>query len=147
MKSCLLQIDQLHHRLQKLKDQSHNSAEIHSISLGVKEDCYERNLNESVLNRNMYLSSSNANDKDIKNEKKNKKKTDSKTKITKHDDPSDKRKDSVYVEKVVHNEPADNLIFSDQVSNKNINKSSNDVVFFGGGIPRGINIQNLKSRL
>ena len=144
MKSCLLQIDQLHHRLQKLKDQPHNSAEIHSISLGVKEDCYERNLNESVLNRNMYLSSSNANDKDIKNEKKKK---NSKTKITKHDDPSDKRKDSVYVEKVVHNEPADNLIFSDQVSNKNINKSSNDVVFFGGGIPRGINIQNLKSRL
>ena len=73
MKSCLLQIDQLHHRLQKLKDQPHNSAEIHSISLGVKEDCYERNLNESVLNRNMYLSSSNANDKDIKNEKKKKK--------------------------------------------------------------------------
>ena len=73
MKSCLLQIDQLHHRLQKLKDQSHNSAEIHSISLGVKEDCYERNLNESVLNRNMYLSSSNANDKDIKNVKKKKK--------------------------------------------------------------------------
>ena len=70
MKSCLLQIDQLHHRLQKLKDQPHNSAEIHSISLGVKEDCYERNLNESVLNRNMYLSSSNANDKDIKNVKK-----------------------------------------------------------------------------
>ena len=73
MKSCLLQIDQLHHRLQKLKDQPHNSAEIHSISLGVKEDCYERNLNESVLNRNMYLSSSNANDKDIKNVKKKKK--------------------------------------------------------------------------
>ena len=42
-----------------------------SISVGVNEDCYERNLNESVLNQNMYLSSSNANDKDIKNEKKN----------------------------------------------------------------------------
>ena len=81
MKSCLLQIDQLHHRLQKLKDQSHNSAEIHSISLGVKEDCYERNLNESVLNRNMYLSSSNANDKDIKNEKKKKKKKTAKQKL------------------------------------------------------------------
>ena len=70
MKSCLLQIHQLHNRLQKLKDQSHNSAESRSISLVVKEDCYERNLNESVLNRNMYLSSSNANDKDIKNVKK-----------------------------------------------------------------------------
>ena len=113
MKSCLLQIHQLHNRLQKLKDQSHNSAESRSISLVVKEDCYERNLNESVLNRNMYLSSSNANDKDIKNVKKKKKKQAAKQKITKHDGPSDKRKDSAYVEKVVHNEPGDNLIFSD----------------------------------
>ena len=65
----LLQIDQLHHRLQKLKDQPHNSAETPSISLGVNQDCYERNRNESVLNRNEYLSSSNANDTHITNEK------------------------------------------------------------------------------
>ena len=44
---------------------------------------------------------------------KKKKKQAAKQKITKHDGPSDKRKDSAYVEKVVHNEPGDNLIFSD----------------------------------
>ena len=37
----LLQIDQLHHRLQKLKEQPHNYAETPSISLGVNQDCYE----------------------------------------------------------------------------------------------------------
>ena len=36
----LLQIDQLHHRFQKLKDQPHNSADTPDISAGVKQDCY-----------------------------------------------------------------------------------------------------------
>lgn len=62
----------------------------------------------------MYLSSSNANDNDIANEKSR----DSKTEITLHDDPFDKRKYSVYVEQVVHNEQDDSFIVSNQVSNK-----------------------------
>ena len=36
---------------------------------------------------------------------------------------------NVYVEEVVHNEPADSPIVSDQVSNKNIHNSSNNAVF------------------
>ena len=90
----LLQIDQFHHRLQKLKDQPHNSAETPNISLGVNQDCYQRSQNESVLNKNVYLSSSNANNKDITNEK------------------------NMYAGKVVHNEPGDSLIVSHQGSNK-----------------------------
>ena len=72
---------------------------------------------------------------------------DSKTEITIHDNLSDKSRDSVHVEEVVHHEPGDGLIFSNQVSNKNINNSSNNIVFFGESIPKGINIKNLKSRL
>ena len=62
----------------------------------------------------MYLSSSNPNGKDIANEKNG----DSKTEIILHNNPSDKRKDSEYVEEVTHNEPCDSLIVSDQVSIK-----------------------------
>ena len=57
--------------------------------------------------RNVYLSLSNANDKDIKNDKNRHRKT----KITLHDNPSDKCKESVHVEEVEHNEPGDSLIF------------------------------------
>ena len=53
--SGLLQIDQLHHWFQKLKDQPHNSADTHGISFGVNQDCYERNLHESKQNRNVYM--------------------------------------------------------------------------------------------
>ena len=49
-----------------------------------------------------------------------KKNWDSKTEITVHDDPSNKSKDSVHVEEVVHKELGDSLIFSDQVSNTDI---------------------------
>ena len=86
----------------------------------------------------MYLSSSNANDNDITHEKNRY----SKTEITIRYDRSDKRKDSVHVEEVVHNEPG-----SDQVSNKNMNNSSNNLVFFGDSISKIINVKNLKSRL
>lgn len=48
----LLQIDQFHHRLQKLKDQPQNSADTPGIYFVANRDCYERNLNESDLNRN-----------------------------------------------------------------------------------------------
>ena len=58
-----------------------------------------------------------------------KKNRDSKTEITIYDDPSDKRKDSVHVEELVHNKPGDSFIVSDQVSNRNINNSSNNIVF------------------
>ena len=58
-----------------------------------------------------------------------KKNRDSKTEITIYDDPSDKRKDSVHVEELVHNKPGDSLIVSDQVSNKNIINSSSNIVF------------------
>ena len=83
-------------------------------------------MNESVLNRNVYLSSSNTNDKDITNEKKG-----SKTEITIRSDCSDKRKDSVHADQVLHNEPGDSLIVSNQDSNKNTHNSSNNIVFFG----------------
>ena len=43
-------------------------------------------------------------------------------------------KDSEYVEKVVHNEPDDSFIVSDQVSNENIHNSSSNIVFFGDSI-------------
>ena len=75
----------------------------------------------------MYLSSSNVNDKDITNEKNR----GSKTEITIRDDHSDKRKGSVHADEVVHNEPGDSPIVSDQGSNKNIHNSSNNIVFFG----------------
>ena len=65
----LLQIDKRRHRLQKSKDQPHNSADTPSIYFGVNRDFYERDLNESVLSRNVYLSSSNANDNDIQMKK------------------------------------------------------------------------------
>ena len=58
-----------------------------------------------------------------------KKNRDSKTEITIYDDPSDKRKDSVHVEELVHNKPGDSLIVSDQVSNKIIINSSSNIVF------------------
>ena len=45
---------------------------------------------------------------------------DSMAEITVHDDPSNKSKDSVHVEEVVHKESGDSLIFSDQVSNTDI---------------------------
>ena len=91
----------------------------------------------------MYLCTSNANDKDITNEKNR----DSKTEITIHNDPSDKRKDSVHVEEMVHNKPGDKLVVSGQILNKNVNNSSNNIFFFGDSIPKGINIKNLKRRL
>ena len=69
---------------------------------------------------------------------------DSKTEITIHHDPSGKRKDSEHVEEVVYNEPGNSLIVSDQVSNKNIHNSSNNIVFLGGSIPKGINSKKLK---
>ena len=74
-----------------------------------------------------------------------KKNRDSKTEITIHDDPLDKRKDSVHVEEAVRNEPNDSLIVSDQVSSENIHSNNNNLlVFFGDSIPK---IKNLKSRL
>ena len=45
-----------------------------------------------------------------------------------HDDPSDKRKDSVHVEKVVYNELSNSHIDLKQVSNKKINNSGNNIV-------------------
>ena len=96
----------------------------------MNQDCNERN--ESVLNWNVYLSSPNVNDKDITNDKTR----GSKIEITIGDDPYDGRNDSVHNDKVVHNEPGDNLIVSDQGSNKTIHKSSNS-------IPKGKNIKNL----
>ena len=45
-----------------------------------------------------------------------------------HDDPSDKRKDSVYVEKVVYNELSNSHIDLKQVSNKKINNSGNNII-------------------
>ena len=98
-------------------------------------------MNESVLNRNVYLSSSNTNDKDITNEKNG-----SKTEITIRGDCSDKRKDSVHADQVLHNEPGDSLIVSNQDSNKNTHNSSNNIVFFGDSIPKGINVKKLKSQ-
>ena len=71
----------------------------------------------------------------------------SKIEIIIRDDPSDKRKDSVHADEVVHKEPGDGLIVSDQGSNKNTHNSSNSIVFFGDSIPKGINIKNLKSQL
>ena len=67
-----------------------------------------------------------------------KKNRDSKTEIPIHDDPSDKCKGSVHVEEVVHNEPGDSLIDSGQISNRNINNSSNNIVFFCDSILKGI---------
>ena len=82
----------------------------------------------------MKVSSSNANDKDITNEKNR----ESKTKITIHDNPFDKRKVSVHVEEVAVNEPGGNsLTVSEQVSNSQ--------AFFGDSIPKDTNIRNLKS--
>ena len=54
----------------------------------------------------------------------------SKIEITIRDDPSDKRKDSVHADEVVHKEPGDSLIVLDQGSNKNTHNSSNSIVFF-----------------
>ena len=51
----LLQIDQLHNRLQKSKDQPYNLADTPGIYFNVNQDCYERNPNESDLNRNVHL--------------------------------------------------------------------------------------------
>ena len=82
----------------------------------------------------MKVSSSNANDKDITNEKNR----ESKTKITIHDNPSDKRKVSVHVEEVAVNEPGGNsLTVSEQVSNSQ--------AFFSESIPKDTNNRNLKS--
>ena len=61
--------------------------------------------------------------------------------------PLIKPKDSVHVEEVVHNEPVGSPIVSNQVSNKNINKSSNNIVLFGASILKRINVKNLKSGL
>lgn len=51
----LLQIDQLHHQFQKLKDQPNISADTPGILFGVNQICYERNLNESDINWNLRL--------------------------------------------------------------------------------------------
>ena len=53
----------------------------------------------------------------------------------------------MHADEVVHNEPGDSLIVSDHGSYKNTHNSSNNIVFFGDSIPKGINIKNLKSRL
>ena len=53
----------------------------------------------------------------------------------------------MYADEMVHNEPGDSLIVSDQGSNKNTHNSSNNIVFFGDSIPKDINVKNLKSRL
>ena len=66
--------------------------------------------------------------------------------MTIDDDPPNKRKDSVHVEEVVHNEPSVSLIVLNQVSNKNINSSNNNIVFFGTSILKRINVKNLKSK-
>ena len=41
--SKLLQIDQSNHHFEKLKEQQQNSADTPSISVGVNQDCIERN--------------------------------------------------------------------------------------------------------
>ena len=104
--------------------------------------CYDQNLNESVPRRNVFLGSSNANDKDITNEKKQQNK---KTKLTLHNDPSDKRKDNKHVEEGQHDETGESLIVSNQISNKNIKNRSNNAVLFSDSIPKPINIKNLKN--
>ena len=91
----------------------------------------------------MYLTFSNANDRDITNEKNRV----SKTKVTIRDDPSNKPKDSVHADEVVHNKPGDSVIVSDQGLNKHTHNSSNNLVFFGDSNLKGINIKNLKSKL
>ena len=53
----------------------------------------------------------------------------------------------MHVEEVVHNEPVGSPIVSNQVSNKNINNSSNNIVLFGASILKRINVKNLKSGL
>ena len=52
------------------------------------------------------------------------KKTEIARQITTYDDPFDKRKGSVHVEEVVHNEPGGILIVSDQVLNKSTHNST-----------------------
>ena len=54
---------------------------------------------------------------------------DSKTERNIRDDSSDKCKGSVYVEEVADNKPGDGLIVSEQVSNKIICNSSNNIAF------------------
>ena len=71
------------------------------------------NLTESDLNRNINLNSSNANDKNMINGNKNgKTERDRKANISTHDDPSDKCKDSVLVQKVVVNQSCRSLALS-----------------------------------
>ena len=53
----------------------------------------------------------------------------------------------MHADEVAHNEPGDSLIVSDYGSYKNTHNSSNNIVFFGDSIPKGINIKNLKSQL
>ena len=60
---------------------------------GVNQGCHKQNLNESVLNRNVYLNSSNANEKTVMARQKS------------LHDPSVYF--SVHVEEVVHNEPGE----------------------------------------
>ena len=66
----------------------------------------------------------------------NEKSRGSKTEITIRDDPFDKRKYSVHADEVVHNEPGESLIVSDQDSDKNTHNSSNNIVYFGDSIPK-----------
>ena len=51
----LLQIDQDHHRFQKLKDQPHNSIDVPGIFVDVNQDCFDRNNALSDVNRNVNL--------------------------------------------------------------------------------------------
>lgn len=48
---------------------------------------------------------------------------------------------------MAHDKPGDILFVSHETSNKNIHNNSNNLVYFGGIIPKIITIKNLKSQL
>ena len=112
----LLQIDQLHHQFQKLKDQPNISADTPGILFWCEPDLlwtkpkWIRYQLEFAPELEMTR----------KRHHKWKKNRDSKREIAVHDDPSNKSRDSVHVEEVVLKESGDSLIFSDQVSNTDI---------------------------
>ena len=112
----LLQIDQLHHQFQKLKDQRNISADTPGILFWCEPDLLWTKTKwiryKLEFAPELEMTRTRASQM--------KKNWDSKTEITVHDDPSNKSKDSVHVEEVVHKESGDSLIFSDQVSNTDI---------------------------
>ena len=74
----MLEIDELHHRFQKLTDQLQSSTDTHTRSTNVSKDCIEQNRDELELTNNMK---SNINDQINENNN---------SSITKNRDCSDK---------------------------------------------------------